>query len=132
MLRTMRFTLLAVAWFLTVLFCGISLLPLAHDPTMLVPFLTLASLLFSVGLLVLVAYRSLAMGNVVAASQNATDARFWKAGLFYINPNDSALMVPKRYGFGYTFNFGRPVSWLLLAGILLLPLLLPAILYTRH
>ena len=43
-------------------------------------------------------------------------------------------MVPKRYGFGYTFNFGRPIAWLIFGAILLLPLVLPAVLYIskRH
>ena len=63
--------------------------------------------------------------RIIVASQNSTDGRFWKAGLFYFNPGDSALMVPKRQGFGYTLNFGRPVCWLIFALILLLPLILP-------
>lgn len=42
----------------------------------------------------------------------------WKAGIFYVNRNDPALMVEKRFGIGYTLNFGRPAAWLLLAAIL--------------
>jgi hypothetical protein len=32
-------------------------------------------------------------------------------GSFYSNPADTALVVPKRYGIGYTLNFGNPWSW---------------------
>lgn len=132
MLRTMRSILLAVSWFLTLLFCAISVLPLTRNPTNHVPLLSMGSLVFSVGILVYAGYRSLTMSKTVAASQDTTHDRFWKAGLFYINPDDSALMVPKRYGFGYTLNFGRPVCWLIFAAILLLPLLLPFLLLHHH
>lgn len=42
----------------------------------------------------------------------------WKAGLIYFNPADPAIFVEKRVGFGWTLNFGRPVSWLIMAAIL--------------
>ena len=41
----------------------------------------------------------------------------WKWGIFYLNPDDPALIVKKRYGIGYTFNFGHAESWIGLAGI---------------
>jgi hypothetical protein len=43
-------------------------------------------------------------------------------GLFYSNPDDPALLVPKRYGIGYTLNFGNRWSWFVLFLILLLVL----------
>ena len=43
----------------------------------------------------------------------------WK-GVFYSNPDDPAVLVAKRYGIGYTLNFGNPWSWVVLALILLL------------
>ncbi len=49
-----------------------------------------------------------------------TDDRYWKAGLFYVNRNDPAIFVEKRFGIGYTVNFGNPWSWVIL-GALLLP-----------
>jgi uncharacterized membrane protein len=48
-------------------------------------------------------------------------------GIFYSNPDDPALFVPKRYGIGYTINFGNRWCWLVLASIfamLVAPLLL--------
>ena len=43
----------------------------------------------------------------------------WKSNVFYYNPDDAALMVEKREGLGYSFNFANPLSWLLLAGLAL-------------
>ena len=51
----------------------------------------------------------------------------WKWGLFYCNPQDMAILVPARCGPGYTVNFGRPVTWLMIAALIalfLLPLVL--------
>ncbi len=109
----------------TALLCSASLLPLAHNPTNFVPFLLLGAVIFGLGVVGYVAFRAIRMEQIIIASQNTTDGRHWKAGLFYFNPSDSALMVPKREGFGYTLNFGQPVCWLILASILLLPLILP-------
>jgi uncharacterized membrane protein len=47
----------------------------------------------------------------------------WKWGLIYYNPDDSALIVEKRFGLGYTFNFANRWAWVLLA-VLLLPAVL--------
>ena len=129
MIRMTRTILLVCSWFVTVLFCGISLLPLARDTTALTAVLLLGSCLFSLGLISFVTYRSLAMAPTVVAAQHTTDAQFWHAGLFYFNPNDSALMVPKRIGFGHTLNFGRPLAWVILGLILLVPLVLPLLLH---
>jgi len=46
----------------------------------------------------------------------------WKAGVFYVNPDDPALFVPKRFGIGYTLNFAHPLSWLILGLSILGPL----------
>jgi len=44
------------------------------------------------------------------------------AGLYYSDPADPALFVPKRSGYGYTINFGHPWGVPVMLGILLLPL----------
>ncbi|MGK7376756.1 DUF1648 domain-containing protein [Planococcus sp. 1R117A] len=36
----------------------------------------------------------------------------WKAGIFYVNKEDPSVMVDKRFGVGWTVNFGNPKSWL--------------------
>ncbi len=50
--------------------------------------------------------------------------RYWKAGAFYYNPEDPALFVSKRTGFGSTLNYGRPLSWVITIGILAIPVVL--------
>lgn len=51
------------------------------------------------------------------------DDRYWKAGLIYVNRNDPSLVVPKRFGIGYTLNFGNRWAWVTLALLLGGPLL---------
>lgn len=43
------------------------------------------------------------------------DDRFWKAGVFYVNPDDPSWLVEKRFGFGYTLNFGNRAAVVTLA-----------------
>ncbi|WP_075620289.1 DUF1648 domain-containing protein [Paenisporosarcina indica] len=42
------------------------------------------------------------------------DDRHWKFGLFYVNKEDPSLMVEKRFGVGWTMNFGHVGSWIFL------------------
>lgn len=49
------------------------------------------------------------------------DDKYWKGGLFYVNPHDPTIVVPRRLGLGWTFDLGRP------GGIALTILLLLAI-----
>lgn len=51
------------------------------------------------------------------------DDACWKLGMFYVNGNDASLFVPKRSGFGWTVNLGRPAVWALMVGFLLFTLL---------
>jgi len=46
----------------------------------------------------------------------------WRAGVFYVDRKDPALFVPKRSGFGYTFNFGHPAAIVLTVATLVVPL----------
>lgn len=43
----------------------------------------------------------------------------WKLGVFYVNRNDPALFVEKRFGIGWTVNLANPRAWLVLGAILL-------------
>ena len=56
-------------------------------------------------------------GLARAAGTDRDDDRFWKAGLLYVNRDDPALMVAARFGVGWALNFGNPVAWLLIAGL---------------
>lgn len=42
----------------------------------------------------------------------------WKLGLIYYNPEDPALWLEKRFGVGYTLNFGRPAAWWIIGATL--------------
>lgn len=74
-----------------------------------------------------------APANETAASASGapvgdrTPDRYWRLGVFYFNRDDPAVIVEKRFGIGYTFNFARPASWifvLLIALGALVPILL--------
>ncbi|MGZ3640441.1 MAG: DUF5808 domain-containing protein [Ktedonobacterales bacterium] len=84
-------------------------------------------LLVAVLVLLLQAQRSRTSARTPAARQVTgtvfrDDDRYWH-GVFYINPDDPDLFVPKRYGLGWTINFGHPKSRLVLLALLLLVLL---------
>ena len=82
-----------------------------------------------VGLMVLGAIvLSLAMGQsgsrVKSGAEEADgktldrdDDRYWKMGMFYFNRDDPSLWVEKRFGIGFTLNFGRPLGWIVLGVI---------------
>jgi uncharacterized membrane protein len=54
---------------------------------------------------------------------------YWKWGVFYFNPNDSRIIVPKRIEWlGWTLNFAQPVSMIIAGGILVLIIL--SVIYT--
>lgn len=62
-------------------------------------------------------------GPTPKTSGSRTSAAHWRGGIFYVNPEDPALYVNKRFGIGYTLNFGRPEAWILLALILFIPVI---------
>lgn len=43
----------------------------------------------------------------------------WYWGVFYHNPHDPSILVPKRIGIGWTFNFAHPVSIVINVALLL-------------
>jgi uncharacterized membrane protein len=60
-----------------------------------------------------------------------TADHYWLLGVFYINRDDPAVLVEKRFGIGYTLNFARPTSWTILLIVLLLPLTVALVRYLR-
>ncbi len=121
MLQVTRDALLGGAWLVSLLFSAISLLPLCASPETVLPVVMALALVATLGLVAWLGHRAVRSGALMAAAAESTDARFWKAGCFYVNPNDSALWVPKRYGIGYTLNFGRPVAWVVMGVLLAWP-----------
>ncbi|MEC0123745.1 DUF1648 domain-containing protein [Paenibacillus pabuli] len=50
--------------------------------------------------------------------QPVNDDDYWKLGFIYFNANDPSLTVEKRYGIGWTNNFARPLSWVIVLFII--------------
>jgi uncharacterized membrane protein len=61
--------------------------------------------------------RQVPVDEVVPPGDGSSDDG-WKAGMFYYNPGDPALLVERRMGWGWTLNFGHRVSWLIVAVLL--------------
>jgi uncharacterized membrane protein len=43
--------------------------------------------------------------------QKDTDPAHWKLVIFYYNPDEPKLFVPKRTGIPFTLNFAKPAAW---------------------
>ena len=56
--------------------------------------------------------------DVASGSMPMDEDRMWLAGIFYCNPYDPSIVVPKRFGVGWTINVGRPGGWAIIVGLL--------------
>ncbi|MFO0585877.1 MAG: DUF5808 domain-containing protein [Anaeromyxobacter sp.] len=118
----MQWVLTGTATFLAVLFAAITLNPLvAPDSPRLV--LTVSA----IGLVALLGGLGLATARLASLpsagpGDGTPDARWKVGGLFYVNPDDPAVFVPKRLGVGYTVNLGRPGGVIALAAMIGVPL----------
>jgi len=52
---------------------------------------------------------------------NMNDDVLWKGGIFYFNRSDHSFLVAKRFGIGWTINFGNPLTWAVIMGIVMVP-----------
>lgn len=52
--------------------------------------------------------------DTVTGMTDMDDDHFWKLGVFYVNKNDPSIFVEKRFGIGWTINFGNPIGYLVL------------------
>jgi uncharacterized membrane protein len=98
---------------------GISAIQLAQR---LLPGVKSATAISAIGLVVLVmvvVISNVARARVQLGPANVRDVRnprpdavdddsHWKGGLFYVNRDDPSLLVPRRFGLGWTLNLGRP------------------------
>ncbi len=112
--RMTRNILRAVAWLLSITFAATSLLPLTSDPTRYIPAGIALLLLTFIAVAIYIVVQARRHPELARAS-DVTDPAHWIAGLFYYNPCDAALLVPKRSGLGYTFNMARPAAWAMMA-----------------
>lgn len=127
----------ALAWSTTLLFCAIALQPLFHitgtGPIVIVIVLHMA---VTVGIVIWLVLRSGFMeanntSQPAIEPYDGTPDAHWYGGVFYYNPGDAAVLVPKRYGWGWTLNFARPAAWvftLLIVGFAVGSALLPKML----
>lgn len=63
-------------------------------------------------------------GRPLGEPLNRDDDQYWYGGVFYYNPDDPAVFIPKRFGLGWTVNFGHP-GGKVLAAIMVAMALLP-------
>lgn len=122
--RTVVSILVATEYFLALVFAWAGILDLSAvrtGPPGVVPILVLSLTFTAVVTLLMMRVGQggsrlaggAAAGLVIPAGDRTAD-RFWKLGLFYSNGDDPALFVEKRFGIGYTINFGHPGAWLLI------------------
>ena len=56
--------------------------------------------------------------DVASGEMRMDEDGMWLAGIFYCNPYDPSIFVPKRFGVGWTINIGRPGAWAIMIGLL--------------
>ncbi len=107
--------LIAVEYMLGLLFGIIAISPLIHIPILIT---VLGPMVILIPMIIVMARVASEPGDPV----EPTPEECWKGGVLYYNPNDSALVVEKRLGTGYTFNFANHLSWALLGSMVLIVL----------
>ena len=106
-------TLAALGWTLSALFCALMLLSLHPRPQLIL--LVVAGDLAGVMSIVVWMIRR-AMRTQGCERYDSTPDAGWRAGgLVYYNPADFAVMVPQRFGWGWTLNYARRAAWIFTA-----------------
>jgi uncharacterized membrane protein len=47
--------------------------------------------------------------------------KHWKLWVFYYNPDEPRLLVARRTGTPWAFNFAKPMAWVIIAVVLAIP-----------
>jgi len=110
--RTMLGGMIAAEYLLGLLFALISLQAPMGIPVWVI---VLAPLVILIPLVVVMVRKMAEPDEPLDPTPNEC----WKAGILYYNPDDAALFVEKRDGYGYTLNFANRWSWALLLGLAL-------------
>jgi uncharacterized membrane protein len=135
--RVVVLVLIVTEYLMAVIFAGTSLLPLTSGPPPVTLVLVLPLLFVALVIVVLArqgqggSRRAQGAGEAAEGARPVGDRtadRYWKVGWFYVNHDDPALFIEKRFGIGYTLNFGRPGSWVIVAALVLVPLLIGLVL----
>jgi uncharacterized membrane protein len=110
-------------WLNAVMFSLVSIAPLiSHDGRSPVPAFVMAVVPVAF-IIAIIAWLARAY-SLADSSIDSTPDDCWIWGMFYSNPNDASILVEKRFGMGYTLNFGHWQSWAILGATLILPVLI--------
>jgi uncharacterized membrane protein len=118
--------LAAITWLVSGAFCATALLPLRHITSPAITAFAIGFYILATVTVVLCLIHNTAAANNSPTSEpyDGTPDAMWRGGgLIYFNPSDAAILVPKRYGFGWTLNFARPAALFFTAGLVLVVLL---------
>jgi len=115
--------LMVTIWAMAGLFGFLSLSPLLVRNGELSMTRVLAPVAAFLALILLFVWPVIRICQEPGSPSDGTPDDCWKLGQIYYNPSDPAIIVAKRFGFGYTLNFGNRVSWAL-AGVFLIPVVL--------
>jgi len=121
--RFTAFTITAAATFVAVLNAAVALSPLLVEGPWLVVGLAGGGVALLLPALAIASTRLAALPSP-GPGDGTPDERWRLGGLFYVNPDDPAVFVPKRAGLGYTVNLGRPGGVVALAAVLGVPALI--------
>ncbi len=72
----------------------------------------LVVLICAILIALVVFYKTIATGEWRNTVANEEDC--WYFAIFYFNPKDKRLFLPKRTGLGWTINFAQPLAILIL------------------
>jgi uncharacterized membrane protein len=133
--RTSSTIILVVEYFITLQASWICLVPrpVAGAPEGLVVALFLLAPVLALVAIVVLAHlgqggvrmnggKEAGSGEASAPVGDRTRDSCWKLGIFYFNRDDSAALVERRFGLGYTLNFARPAAWVIVLLVMLGPL----------
>jgi uncharacterized membrane protein len=112
--------ILAAEYWLVLLFSATAVQPVLGFPVWIIVAFALCAPFLVIGYI-------LRRSNSINGPRDSTPEDCWKYGVFYYNPNDAALFVEKRTGFGYTINFANHWSWAFFAGLILVIATIPAV-----
>jgi uncharacterized membrane protein len=132
--RAVSFFMLGTEYWLALLMGLLSLAALRPDPAAPLPALwpTLLGQTLLIGAIFFISFRTGQGGWRLATPGEGEDLPAddspvgdrtpddcWKLGIFYVNRNDPALFVEKRFGIGWTLNLANPRALLVMGGLLL-------------
>ena len=113
-------TLVIAGYFSALICCGV-LAASATNGRLLKPVLVLSV----AGVLALLAFVWTSARTI--PREQVRDPSRWRGGFVYVDREDPALFVPKRYGIGYTFNYGHPAALPITIALVAVPLVILAL-----